>query len=122
MNLGGFCLVIRALPELGYRSAMPQLLLMVIVAVALHLILGWPLLVGIVIAAAILTVPGLIQLFVQINDENRPAVFGIALQAVGGTIVAATIAYVGVVLAYLRFARRIGRDSGDSRSSRELRS
>jgi hypothetical protein len=69
---------------------------MVIVAVALHLILGWPLLVGIVIVAAVLTVPGIIKLFAQINDENRPAVFGIALQAVGGTIIASILAYVGV--------------------------
>lgn len=79
---------------------MPQLFLMVIVAVALHIILGWPLLAGIVIVAAILTVPGLIKLFTQINDENRPAVFGIALQAVGGTIIASTLAYVGAVLGY----------------------
>jgi hypothetical protein len=50
---------------------MPQLLLMVIVAVALHLLLGWPLLAGIAIAAAVLTLPGLIKLFVQVNDENR---------------------------------------------------
>ena len=53
---------------------MPQLFLMVIVAVALHSLLGWPLLAGIVIVAAILTVPGLIKLFAQVNDENRPAV------------------------------------------------
>ena len=79
---------------------MPQLFLMVIVSVAIHLLLGWPLLVGIVIAAAILTAPGLIRLFSQVNDENRPAVFGIALQAIGGTIIASAIAYVGVVLGY----------------------
>jgi hypothetical protein len=93
-------LVISALPELGYRLAMPQLFLMVIVAVAVHLILGWPLLAGIVIVAVILTVPGLIKLFAQVNDENRPAVFGIALQAVGGTIIAAVLAYVPMVLFY----------------------
>jgi hypothetical protein len=79
---------------------MPQLLLMVIVAVALHLILGWPLLAGIVITAAALIVPGLIKLFAQVNDENRPAVFGIALQAIGGTVIASIIAYVGVALGY----------------------
>jgi hypothetical protein len=62
---------------------MPQLFLMVIVAVALHLLLAWPLVVGIAVIAAILTVPGLIKLFAQINDENRPAVFGIALQVIG---------------------------------------
>jgi hypothetical protein len=78
---------------------MPQLFLMVIVSVALHLLLGWPLLVGIVIALAILTAPGFIRLFSQVNDD-RPAVFGIALQAIGGTIIASAIAYVGVVLGY----------------------
>jgi hypothetical protein len=77
---------------------MPQLLLMVIVAVALHLFLGWPLLAGIVITAALLTAPGLIKLFAQINDENRAAVFGIALQAIGGTLIAATLAYLGAAL------------------------
>ena len=96
--LPGKNLVIRVLPELGYRSAMPQLLLMVIVAVALHLIFGWPVLAGIVVTAAVLTVPGLIKLFAQVNDENRPTVFGIALQAIGGTLIAATIAYVGAAL------------------------
>jgi len=48
----------------------------------------------------ILTVPGLIKLFAQINDENRAAVFGIALQAVGGTIIAGALAYVPMVLVY----------------------
>jgi Mn2+/Fe2+ NRAMP family transporter len=62
---------------------MQQLALMVIVAVALHLLLGWPLLAGIVITAAVLTIPGLIKLFAQVNDENRTAVFGIALQVIG---------------------------------------
>jgi hypothetical protein len=79
---------------------MLQLILMVIVAVALHLILGWPLLAGIVITAAALTVPGLIKLFAQINDENRTAVFGIALQAIGGTVIASIIAYVGMAVAF----------------------
>jgi hypothetical protein len=73
---------------------------MVIVAVAIHLLLSWPLLAGIVITAAVLTVPGLIKLFAKVNDENRPAVVGIALQAIGGTIIASIIAYVGMALAY----------------------
>ena len=78
---------------------MPQIF-MVIVAVALHYFLGWPLLAGVVIAAAILIAPGLLQLLSQTNDENRPAVFGIALQAIGGTIIGAVLAYVPMVLVY----------------------
>jgi len=77
---------------------MPQLFLMVIVAVTLHLILGWPLLIGLLIGTAILVVPGLIKLLSQANNENRNVVFGIALQVIGGTIIAAIIAYVVVVL------------------------
>jgi hypothetical protein len=80
---------------------MVQLLIMVVVAVALHLILGWPLLAGIVIGAAILTVPGLIKLLSQANNENRHVVFGIALQAIGGIMIAAIIAYVGAVIGTL---------------------
>jgi hypothetical protein len=74
---------------------------MVIVAIAVHSFLGWPLLTGVVIAAAILTVPGLLQLLSQANADNRPAVFGIALQAIGGTVIAAVLAYVPMVLVYL---------------------
>jgi hypothetical protein len=59
---------------------------MVIVAVTLHLILGWPLLIGLLIGTAILVVPGLIKLLSQANNENRNVVFGIALQVIGGTI------------------------------------
>lgn len=73
---------------------------MVIVAVALHLILSWPLLAGVVIVAATLTVPGLIKLFSQMNDENKPAILGIALQVIGGTIIAGALAYVPMVLVY----------------------
>jgi hypothetical protein len=46
--------------------------------------------------------PGIIKLLAQLNDENRPAVSGIALQAVGRTVVALT-AYVGMVLALLLY-------------------
>jgi len=38
------------------------------------------------------------QTLSQANNENRNVVFGIALQVIGGTIIAAIIAYVVVVL------------------------
>jgi hypothetical protein len=62
---------------------MPPFLSMVIVANLLHLILGWPLLVGVVIVALTVAVPGLIKILSQINNENRFAVFGIAIQVIG---------------------------------------
>jgi hypothetical protein len=46
----------------------------------------------------VLTVPGLIQLFTKMNKENKPAVFGIAFQAIGGTIIASALAYIGAVI------------------------
>jgi hypothetical protein len=79
---------------------MPPFLPMVIVANLLHLILGWPLLVGVVIVALIVTVPGLIKIFSQINGENRFAVFGIAIQVIGATIGVSILAYVPTVLFY----------------------
>jgi hypothetical protein len=79
---------------------MPPFLPMVIVANRLHLILGWPLLVGVVIVALIVTVPGLIKIFSQINDENRFAVFGVATQVIGATMIVAVLSYVPMVLFY----------------------
>jgi hypothetical protein len=79
---------------------MPPFIPMVIVAVLLHLILGWPLLAGVVIVALFVTVPGLIKIFSQINDENKLAVFGIAIQVVGATIIVAVLSYVPMVLVY----------------------
>lgn len=73
---------------------------MMIAAIVLHQFLGWPLLAGVVIAAAIATVPGLVQLFAQVNADNRFAVFGIALQAIAGTVIGMVLTYVPMVLVY----------------------
>ena len=52
------------------------------------------------ISPLVVTVPGLIKIFSQINDENRFAVFGVATQAIGATIMVAVLSYVPMVLFY----------------------
>ncbi|HXM04231.1 MAG TPA: hypothetical protein VN939_16595 [Chthoniobacterales bacterium] len=79
---------------------MPQLVLLVIVVVALHLLLGWPVIAGFVIAAAPPHGARIHQTFSQANGQNRPAVFGISSRAIGRTIIAAVLAYVPMVLVY----------------------
>jgi hypothetical protein len=68
---------------------MIQCFLMIIVAVALHLTLGWPLLVGSVIVAAIFILPGLYKVLLNAG-EAKPDVTG----ATRKKIIISMIAYV----------------------------
>jgi hypothetical protein len=68
----------------------------ILVSICQHRFLVVP--AGVLIVAAVLTIPGLIQLFTKMNKENKPAVFRIAFQVIGGTIIASALAYIGAVI------------------------
>jgi hypothetical protein len=78
---------------------MPQIF-MIIVSVVLHQLLGWPLLVGVLIAALIATIPELLQLLSQTNPDNKLAISAIALKAIAGMLIGVVVTYVPIVLVY----------------------
>jgi hypothetical protein len=81
-----------AVVKIRLLFSMIQFFLMIVVAVALHLALGWPLLVGSVIVAGIFILPGLYKTLLNAADA-KPDFTG----ATRKRIIILVIAYVAAV-------------------------